>query len=113
MKQVIVIRADLGMSTGKVAAQACHASVTALFSAPHDDIRKWLEEGQTKVVLKADTLETLLGLKERCSSLGLACALISDAGRTELARGTMTALGVGPADSALIDQVTGALPLWK
>src|SRR5260370_37851986 len=69
MKQVIVIRGDLGMSIGKVAAQACHASVAAAFAARHEDVGRWLEQGQTKVVLQAPSPEALLALQERCRSL--------------------------------------------
>ena len=32
MRQLIIVRKDLGMSTGKIAAQCCHASL-AYFSA--------------------------------------------------------------------------------
>src|SRR5215469_8427558 len=113
MKQAIVVRVDLEMSTGKLAAQACHASVAAALAARDDDLNRWLEEGQTKVVLKAPSLEAILELRDSCVSLDLAHELISDAGRTELAQGTVTALGIGPADCKLIDKVTGALPLLK
>ena len=113
MKQAIVIRTDLGMSAGKLAAQACHASVTAAFGARKDDVSRWLEQGQTKVVLQAPSLAVLLELRERCRSLDLAHELISDAGRTELAQGTVTALGIGPAEDKVIDKVTGALPLLQ
>ena len=44
MKQAIVIRVDLGMSTGKLAAQACHASVAAAFAARNDDFSRWFAE---------------------------------------------------------------------
>jgi PTH2 family peptidyl-tRNA hydrolase len=113
MKQAIVIRVDLGMSTGKLAAQACHASVAAAFAAPNDDVSRWLGEGQTKVVLQVPSLEVLRELQQRCHALNLAHELISDAGRTELAQGTVTALGIGPADCKIIDRVTGALSLLK
>jgi peptidyl-tRNA hydrolase, PTH2 family len=113
MKQVIVVRGDLEMSIGKVAAQACHASVAAAFAGRHEDVSRWLEQGQTKVVLQAPSLEALLALQERCRSLDLCHELISDAGRTELPQGTLTALGIGPAECRLIDTVTGYLPLLK
>jgi len=113
MKQAIVVRIDLGMSTGKLAAQACHASVAAAFAARKDDLSRWLGEGQTKVVLQASSLEALFELPERCDALGLGHELISDAGRTELPPGMVTALGIGPADCKIIDKVTGALPLLK
>lgn len=113
MKQAIVIRIDLGMSVGKLAAQACHASVAATFAAPRDDVSRWLEEGQTKVVLQAASVDVLLNLKQKCSALDLDHALISDAGRTELAEGALTAIGIGPADDKSVDKVTGALPLLR
>ena len=37
--------------------------------------------------------------------------VISDAGHTEIPKDTKTVLGVGPAPSNLIDQVTGSLSL--
>ncbi len=38
-------------------------------------------------------------------------AMISDAGLTELAPGTTTCIGIGPAPASVIDQITGSLPL--
>jgi hypothetical protein len=65
------------MSIGKVAAQACHASVAAAFAARHEDVSRWLEQGQTKVVLQVPSLEALLALQEGCRSLDLCHELIS------------------------------------
>ena|SRR5262245_43702490 len=87
MKQAIVVRVDLGMSTGKLAAQACHASVAAAFAARKDDLSRWLGEGQTKVVLQASSLEALFELRERCDALGLAHELISVQGVPSCPRG--------------------------
>jgi len=101
------------MSTGKLAAQACHASVAAAFAARKDDLSRWLGEGQTKVALKASSLEALFELREHCDALGLAHELISDAERTELPSGMVTALDIGPADCKIVDKVTEALLLLK
>jgi PTH2 family peptidyl-tRNA hydrolase len=113
MKQVIVLRTDLQMSTGKLVVQACHASVAALLRSKTENAEHWNVEGQTKIALAVNSLTELESLKNRCEALGILHVLISDAGRTELAPGTITALAIGPADDALIDKVTGFTPLLK
>src|SRR5271163_3792990 len=113
MKQVIVLRTDLHMTTGKLTVQACHASAAAVLRAKTKDVEQWNGEGQTKIALAANSLAELESLKSRCEALGILHVLISDAGRTELAPGTITALAIGPADVALIDKVTGFTPLLK
>jgi PTH2 family peptidyl-tRNA hydrolase len=113
MKQCIVLRTDLAMSTGKLVAQACHASVGAMVRATRPLLERWFIEGQTKVALEVESELELNNLQQRCVELGLAHALISDAGRTELDPGTVTALGIGPAEDDLVNQVTGSLRLLK
>ena len=113
MKQVIVLRTDLQMSTGKLVVQACHASVAAVLRAKTEDVENWNGEGQTKIALAVNSLAELESLRSRCEALGILHVLISDAGRTELAPGTITALAIGPADEALIDKVAGFTPMLK
>jgi len=114
-KQVIILRADLKMSPGKAAAQASHAAVSAAEKARRNHPswwKEWFESGQRKVVLKTSSKDELLNLEKKAKDLGLPTALISDMGLTELEPGTITALGIGPAPSNLIDKVTGSLPLY-
>ena len=111
-KQVIVINSDIKISKGKAAAQSAHAAVSALHKADNKIINKWKDEGQKKIVVKA-SLDQMLGAQEKCKKLKLPFALIKDAGRTEIAEGTITALGIGPDEEDKIDKVTGSMKLLK
>ena len=95
-KQVIVIRSDLEMSTGKIAAQCAHASVSSLDNADKKILAAWKKEGQKKVVVQARHEKELFELKAKCGKLRIPCSLVIDAGLTELIPGTATALAIGP-----------------
>ncbi|MCL7391823.1 MAG: peptidyl-tRNA hydrolase Pth2 [Thaumarchaeota archaeon] len=113
-KQAIVVRNDLKMSTGKIAVQVAHASLSSAEECRKINIEwynKWIDEGQKKVVLKVPNLQELLKLYDKAKMMKLPVAIIEDAGLTELEPGTVTALGIGPAPSEEIDKVTGNLPL--
>lgn len=112
MKQTIVARADLGMGEGKLAAQVAHASLSAYEEADRRAQKRWKGDGQTKVVVKANGESQIFELAEKARAEGLAHAVVRDAGRTQLDAGTVTALGVGPADTEIVDKVTGDLSLY-
>ena len=111
MKQVIVVRTDIKLSRGKLAAQVSHGSVEALLRSPKDLIDSWRSEGQKKVVLKVSSKEELYKLKQDCKDVGVVCALITDAGMTELPPGTVTVLGIGPDEDVKVDKVAGKLKM--
>ncbi len=112
-KQVIVVREDLGLSTGKTAAQAAHASLLSYKKAGKLAIIPWELEGMKKVVLACKDLEELKDLEKKARSQKLPCALVVDAGLTEIPAGTITCLGIGPAKEETIDKVTGHLKILK
>ena len=111
LKQVIIVRKDLDLSKGKLAAQCAHASLEAYKKTDKKTAEKWESEGGKKVVLKVDTLKELLEIKEKISAMKIPCALIRDAGHTEIPEGTVTCLGIGPAEEREIDKVTGKLKM--
>jgi peptidyl-tRNA hydrolase, PTH2 family len=112
MKLVLVVRADLGMGRGKIAAQAAHAAVTAVLAGLGGAaVAAWLRDGQPKVVLRADDAEHLDAIAAQAAAAGLPGQVISDAGRTQVAAGTQTCLAIGPAEAQRIDEVTADLAL--
>ncbi len=110
-KQCIVIREDLKLSSGKLAVQVAHAAILAMERADKRVVRDWKEEGQRKIVLKAPALQDIFRLREEAERAGVACAIVIDAGLTEIPPGTVTALGLGPASAIMLDKITGNLKL--
>jgi peptidyl-tRNA hydrolase, PTH2 family len=111
-KLVLIVRADLGMGRGKIAAQAAHAAVTAVLAGLGGaDLVAWLDDGQPKVVLRADGADQLDAIAARAAESGLPVQVISDAGRTQVAAGTRTCVAIGPADAQHIDPITAELAL--
>ncbi len=113
-KMVIVTRKDLKLSPGKLAAQVAHAAVECAFGTKKNNskwFKKWQQEGAKKVVAKTTSEKDFFILREKAKDLGVFTKIITDAGHTEIAAGTKTVLGVGPAPSNIIDQITGELTL--
>ena len=113
IKQVIVVRTDLDMGKGKIAAQVGHACV---MGAEH--VRKsnpeWFSiwwNGQEKVVLKVVNLKELEEIKQSAIEFDLPWSEITDAGHTQIAPGTTTCISIGPAPEEKIDKITGDLKL--
>lgn len=110
-KLVIIVRNDLKLTKGKMAAQAAHAAVDCVLNADKKILEEWLNDGAKKVVLKVADLKELLKYKELAAKAGLNYALITDAGHTQVPAGTTTVLGIGPDEEKRIDAVTEELKL--
>ncbi len=110
-KQVILIRQDLKLPKGKLAAQAAHASVEAVLQSNPKLIRAWRTEGMAKIVVKVSDEKELLRYCREAKEDGLVAVVITDAGRTVIAPGTKTCLAIGPDEEKKIDQITGKLSL--
>jgi peptidyl-tRNA hydrolase, PTH2 family len=113
LKQVIVVDESLNLPRGKLAAQVAHAAVEAFLAASPKIQTTWLEQGMPKVVLRASCAGEIVALAEHARRAGLPVAVIRDAGRTVVSPGTMTCLGIGPAEEQQIDPLTGDLELVK
>jgi len=109
-KQAVVVRRDLGLSPGKLAAQVAHAAISAADKSRWK--KDWLREGQKKSVLGVENLEELISIYNEAKNSGLPVELIQDLGKTEIPAGTKTCVGIGPAPEEEIDKVTGELKLY-
>ncbi|KAF9270474.1 peptidyl-tRNA hydrolase [Marasmius fiardii PR-910] len=120
------------MSTGKIAAQCSHATLACYKSLLSSNstvrfsvleflgesfivlhckiLRRWEKSGQSKVALRCSNEEELLTLQAQAQSLNLCARSIQDAGRTQIAVGSRTVLGIlGPV--RLVNRITGTLRL--
>ena len=111
LKQLILVRADLKLPKGKAAAQAAHASVEAVLRSDKQLVKDWRSEGMAKVVLKVADEKELLRMNQLAKDDGFVTATITDAGRTVVAPGTRTCVGIGPADEDKLDALFGGLKL--
>ncbi len=113
-KQAFIVRKDLGMGVGKIAAQVAHAAVISC-----EEIKKhnrawfsnWINSGQAKIVLKVSNQSELLEITKLAFSFHLPVSKVVDSGLTQIPHGTWTCIAIGPAPAELIDQVTKGLKL--
>ena len=106
-----MVNEALHLPRGKLAAQVAHASLAAFLGTEADRQRAWLQAGMPKIVLKCPSEADLKDLLAKAQAASIAAYLVHDAGRTQLAPGTITCLGLGPAPTEAIDSVTGNLKL--
>jgi len=113
-KMVLVVRGELRLTAGKMAAQAAHAAVMLTLAAEKrspEALASWLSAGQKKIVLTVPTLAELEQVASQARARGIPIAWVEDAGLTEVAPGTRTCIGLGPGLSSQLDAVTGSLAL--
>ena len=120
LKMVFLVRQDLKMGAGKIAAQVAHAAIGL-----YDDILEgenlyqksaldyWFNFGQKKIVLKADDLNIMLEVVKKCKESKLKYCMITDAGHTQIPAGSVTVLGIGPDTSEKINRITGSFKLMN
>lgn len=134
-KMVIVVRKDLKMPRGKIAAQASHAAVGAVIQAMFskrldnsdfdgheinhlptvDDATKdWLVGEFTKICVCVESEEELMTIYDKAEKSGLNVCLITDNGHTVFnGVPTKTCLAIGPDYSSEIDPITKDLKLYN
>ncbi len=84
----------------------------ASFLASESNLQQsWLDVGMPKVVLAASSEEEVLAIYKSALGANLATQLVKDAGKTVVAAGTITCIGIGPAKDVDINKITESLKL--
>lgn len=90
---LFIVRMDLGMGLGKIAAQVGHATLKGYKqmeqraeSSELDEVTffEWMESGQKKIVVKAQTEQELLSVLNKAKEAKLNTCYIRDAGLTQV-----------------------------
>ena len=120
LKMVFLVRQDLKMKAGKIAAQVAHAAIglydDIIFG--NNDYQKealdfWVNYGQKKIVLRVPNLDTMMIAYNQCKKENIATSLIIDAGLTQVEPMSKTVLGIGPDKSEKINKITGTFKLMS
>ena len=112
-KMVLCVNTDLKMGKGKIAAQCGHAALGAYKSACRKcptAVRTWERTGCAKIAVKI-TQDDMSNVAALARSRGIPLYLVEDAGRTQIAAGSRTVLGLGPAPVAVFQGVSDHLKL--
>jgi PTH2 family peptidyl-tRNA hydrolase len=113
---VFVVNGSLRMSSGKMSAQVAHSAIDLyhqLFEKRSKALNHWREYGETKIVLRGASAEELLDIQSQAkTSKSIITSLIQDAGRTEIASGSVTCVGLFGTNEQL-DPITGHLKLMQ
>ena len=111
---VVVLRGELRLTPGKAAVQVAHAAVMLVRLAERRDpagLDSWLAAGGKKIAVVVPTLADLEAIERDVRGKRIPVVWVEDAGLTEVAPGTRTCLGLGPAPANDLDPVTGQLEL--
>lgn len=121
VRMTLIVRLDLKMGKGKAGAQCSHATL-ALYKRMADALKgsynptllqRWERgNGQAKITLQVPNQEDMDVMFAQALSLGVNAYIVHDAGRTQIAAGSATVLGLGPAPKLVMDQITLDLKLY-
>ena len=123
-KQIIVMRKDLKnkdghkIRTGKLLAQACHASLGSILNQMQNNIivanaptQEWLDGLFAKITVYVESEKELLDIYNICIDNNINVFLVKDSGLTEFAEPTYTGLAIGPDYPSRLDPLFRNLPL--
>ncbi|XP_039052531.1 peptidyl-tRNA hydrolase 2, mitochondrial-like [Hibiscus syriacus] len=85
--QVLVVRQDLKMKSGKITSQCAHRNTGMYAELMYSDrslLRQWEDCGQPKIVVTCRNQQEMNKLREAAENIGLPTFVVADAGRTQV-----------------------------
>jgi peptidyl-tRNA hydrolase, PTH2 family len=132
-KMVLIVNPSLAMGKGKIAAQCAHAAVGCYKRARRTcpaGLQAWEWTGCAKIAVKCQSSSekgncngnsttdaaaainaAFAEIAARAAAKGIPMYLVEDAGRTQIAAGSKTVLGLGPAPAFVFEGVSDHLKL--
>lgn len=114
MKMALIVRGDLRMAKGKTGSQCAHAAIICFENASKrrpNLLNAWLSLGQPKIVLRVESLQEMEKIARLAKERNVINGMVRDAGKTQVAAGTITVLGLGPDTVTNIDALVEHLRL--
>mmetsp|Transcript_53157 Transcript_53157/g.64040 ORF Transcript_53157/g.64040 Transcript_53157/m.64040 type:complete len:192 (-) Transcript_53157:77-652(-) len=113
-KMILCVNKSLGMSKGKIAAQCSHAAVGCFKRSQKQcpaALKAWEWTGCAKIAVSCPTQDEMEDIMAKASERDIPLYMVEDAGRTQIAAGSRTVLGLGPAPVRVFDGLTNHLKL--
>eukprot|EP00102_Acyrthosiphon_pisum_P020509 XP_016657719.1 PREDICTED: peptidyl-tRNA hydrolase 2, mitochondrial isoform X1 [Acyrthosiphon pisum] len=114
-KMALLVRHDLKMGKGKVAAQCSHAIVHCYeegLRLKPSEINSWESDNKPVNIFKVADEETMLEFQQLAIEKGFSTYVVVDAGRTQVAPSSKTVMAIGPVESEEIDLFTQSLEVY-
>ena len=117
IKQVLVVNMEVPFPVGRMAAQVSHATELMLINQgrwdetgfhidnPSPELKFWMQESFTDVVVKVWGKKALAKLREECEKAGIPTNTMEE-------EGWETVMSIGPAHWKTLLPITRDLPLW-
>ena len=74
-------------------------------------VKAWEYTGCAKIAVKCPTEAEMEEIRSKAVQAGIPCYLVEDAGRTQIAAGSRTVVGLGPAPVKVFEGITSHLKL--
>ncbi len=108
----LIVRTDLKMSKGKIAAQCSHAvQWLVVNNIRKKSFKEYLRGCHPKICLKVPTESEMDRIKEWCERNQITHYQVVDAGRTQVPPNSKTVLGVGPIRRSNVPEIIKTLKL--